>query len=106
MYVLTAKISHDEIANVLGVTSKSFEETYEDKAREIKRTLLEYVKTLHAVTDGAGAGSSSIQFDSDGFPIAPTLLLDKMTKGDLERLYHMYISQHYREYHLSMIVLV
>jgi len=72
--VLRTVISHDEIANVLGMTSKSFEETYEDKAKELKRTLLEYVKTLTALTNSAGAGAgatpaNSIHFDSDGFPI-------------------------------------
>jgi len=50
-FVLRTVISHDEIAKILGVTSKSFEETFEDKARELKRTLLEYVKTLTALTN-------------------------------------------------------
>ena len=90
--------SHDEIATVLGVTSQSFEETYEDKAKELKRTLLEYVKTL---TNSAGASSSpspgSVIFDADGFLIAPSKLSDKTSKLDLEQLYHAYITQHYRE---------
>jgi len=101
--ILRIVISHDEIANVLGVTSKSFEETYEDKAKELKRTLLEYVKTLMALTNSAGASASatptnSIHFDSNGFPIAPNILSDKITKEDLEQLYHAYITQHYCEY--------
>ena len=100
---LTSVFSHDEIANVLGITSKSFEDTYEDKSKELKRTLLEYVKTLTAVTNHAGAGAGAtptagpILFDTDGFPIAPSILLDKTTKHDLEQLYHAYITQHYRE---------
>jgi len=101
----TSVSSHDEIATVLGVTSRSFEEAYEDKAKELKRTLLEYVKTLNALTNsagaGAGAGSSStpgsVLFDADGFPIAPSNLSDKTSKLDLEQLYHAYITQHYRE---------
>jgi hypothetical protein len=102
--------SHDEIANLLGVTSKSFEDTYEDKVKELKRTLLEYVKTLMAVTNSAGAGASaapatgSILFDVDGFPIAPNNLLGKTTKEDLEQLYHAYITQHYREFLLPRAV--
>jgi len=102
--VLRTVIIHDEIANVLGVTSKSFEETYEDKAKELKRTLLEYVKTLTALTNSAGATpTNSIHFDSDWFPISPNILLDKITKEDLEQLYHAYITQHYCEYLLPMV---
>jgi hypothetical protein len=56
---LKTVFSHDEIANILGVTSKSFEDTYKDKAKELKRTLLEYVKTLMAVTNSAGAGAGA-----------------------------------------------
>jgi hypothetical protein len=107
---LKTVFSHDEIANVLGVTSKSFEDTYEDKAKELKRTLLEYVKTLMAVTNSAGAGAGaapaagSILFDGDGFPIAPNNLWDKTTKEDLEQLYHAYITQNYREFLLPRAV--
>jgi len=96
-------ISHDEIANVLGITSKSFEDTYEDKAKELKRTLLEYVKTLTAVMNSAGAVASatpapgSIHFDPSGFPIAPNVLSGTTTKENLEQLYHAYITQHYHE---------
>jgi hypothetical protein len=81
------------------VTSKSFEDTYENKAKDLKRTLLEYVKTLMAVGNDAGAGPpvSSIQFDTDGFPFAPGFSFDKTTKEDLERHYHSYVTQHYRE---------
>ena len=97
----TTVFSHDEIATVLGVTSRSFEEAYEDKAKELKRTLLEYVKTLNALINSAGAGSSptsgSVLFDAGGFPIAPSNLSDKTSKLDLEQLYHAYITQHYRE---------
>jgi hypothetical protein len=107
---LKTVFSHDEIANILGVTSKSFEDTYEDKAKELKRTLLEYMKTLMAVTNSAGAGASaapatgSILFDADGFPIAPNNLSDKSTKEDLEQHYHAYITQHYHEFLLPRAV--
>jgi hypothetical protein len=96
--------SHDEIANVLGVTSKSFEDTYEAKAKELKRTLLEYVKTLVNNSAGAAPAAGSILFDADGFPIAPNNLSDKTTKEDLEQLYHAYITQHYREFLLPRAV--
>ncbi len=66
--------SHDEIADILGVTSKFFEETYMDKANELKRSLLEYIKTLRTVKAGAGASAVSgldIQLNPRGFSIAP-----------------------------------
>jgi hypothetical protein len=109
--VLTPEISHDEIANILGVPSKSFEEIYQDKAREMKRTLLEYVKTLQGVIDNAGsipagAGLSTITLDPEGFPVAPNPpSWDKYTKDDLERLYRLYLTHHYRECLLPMAFL-
>jgi hypothetical protein len=101
---LRTVFSHDEIANIPGVTSKSFEDTYEDKAKDL--ILLEYVKTLMVVTNSAGAApaAGSILFDTDGFPIAPNNLSDKTTKEDLEQLYHGYITQHYREFLLPRAV--
>ena len=102
---VTENFSHDELAGLLGVPSKSFEETYHEKCVDMKRTVLEYVKTLHAVKlTGAGAGigvqfgqgSIRIEQDSDGFPIAPSpASWEKITKDDLERLYRLYITQHY-----------
>ncbi|KAF8805983.1 hypothetical protein BYT27DRAFT_7257398 [Phlegmacium glaucopus] len=46
---------------------------------------------------GAGAGSAlTIQVTPEGFPMVPTpAALDKLTKDDLERLYHTYITHHY-----------
>ncbi|KAF8799826.1 hypothetical protein BYT27DRAFT_7119298, partial [Phlegmacium glaucopus] len=52
----TAIDIHDDIANLLGVPAKSFEDTQSEKALDMKRTVLEYIKTLRAAGAGAGAG--------------------------------------------------
>lgn len=95
---------HDEIANILGVASKSFEDTYEDKAKEMKRTVLEYVKTLRAAGTRIGpvvgpeTAWTTIRQDPRGFPMAPCPpSWDKVTKDELEPIYRMYLTQHYRQ---------
>ncbi|KAF8811080.1 hypothetical protein BYT27DRAFT_7253210 [Phlegmacium glaucopus] len=106
---------HDEIADLLKVPARSFEEIYPDKSKDIKRTLLEYLKTLGASVAGgsagvnagvnaggtagltAGAHTVTMQLDPNGFPIAPTVASwNSVSKEDLEPLYRMYITQHYR----------
>jgi len=88
----------------MGVASKSFEDTYEHKARDMKRTLLEYVKTLRVARTGVGpAGGpdtewTTIRQDPCGFPMAPCPpSWEKVTKEDLEPIYRMYLTQHYRK---------
>jgi hypothetical protein len=97
--------SHDEIANILGVPAKAFEDTYPESAMEIKRTIFEYVKTLRAQKSrcaGAGAGPTSqdilaVNIDAEGFPVAPSpVSWEKISKDDLERMYRTYMTLHYR----------
>jgi len=103
--------SHDEIADIMGVTTKSFEETYKDKSNELKRTLLEYIKTLRAIKVGTGAGAGAvssldIRVNPRGFPMAPCPpSWEKISKDTLEGLFHKYISLHYRERHMPKIVI-
>ena len=71
---------HDEIGNILDVMCKSFEETYEDKAKEFKRILMKYIKTIQVTKAradiGAGAGNSlAICLNPQRFPIVPQPLL-------------------------------
>jgi hypothetical protein len=107
--------SHDEIADRLGVPAISFEETYPEKAKEMKMLLLEYIKTLQSSITGTGAGTgisgevdataagecpgdAGIAIDQDsGFPIAPRINT-KVGKGKIERLYRLYITEHYRRF--------
>ncbi|KAF8802326.1 hypothetical protein BYT27DRAFT_7112582 [Phlegmacium glaucopus] len=92
---------HDDIADLLGIHSKAFEDIYEDKSQEMKRTVLEYIKTLQAAKAGPGAVLPqevlTIQLDPDRFPIAPRpASWSAVSKDDLEPMYRVYITQHYR----------
>ena len=99
--------SHDEIAQIMGVPSNSFEETHEDRATDMKHMVLDYIKTLQAIClTGAGTGPGGvgtshgtiIHWDQDGFPLIPSSVSwDKVSKEDLEAMYRSYITQHYRK---------
>jgi hypothetical protein len=85
-----------------------FDVMYPDKTKEMKRTVLEYLKTLHRQhTSGADARNTNADIDNEatleihqsGFPVAPRLnSWRKITRGKLEPLYRMYITQHYRKW--------
>jgi hypothetical protein len=122
---LLNNISHDDIAELLGVPAKAYYETYPELAVELQRTMLEYVRNLRAanstgvVVDAgagidagsenmpdAGSGPLSIKIDSNGFPIAPCpTSLNKTTKDNLEKLYRSYLSLHYRMFIIFMAML-
>lgn len=112
--------SHDDIAELLGVPAKSFNEIYTDLAEDIQRSVLEYVNKLRAAKspgaggnaahagseDNAGAGPISIEIDPNRFPIAPCpASLKNVTKEQLEKLYRSYMTQHYRMCSPFMLVL-
>jgi hypothetical protein len=109
---LSHKSSHDEMAKFLGVPANSFDLMFLDKAKEMKRMVLDYIKLLrrahfenntHTQTTGEdisnGFERNRIQTDESGFPIAPRpLSWTKVTKVELEPLYRMYIARHYRTF--------
>jgi hypothetical protein len=111
--------SHDEIASVLNMPVRSFEEIYPTKSKEFKRTVKEYIETVRSSNSGAGAGGAdgaegtigadetsgagsidiSIELDNKRFPMAPKIASDtKIKKKDLEQLYRLYLTHHYREW--------
>jgi hypothetical protein len=67
----------------------------------------EYIETVNASNAGVGAGDDQngadqnkvlIQLDTNKYPIAPKITTDKkMKKNDLEQLYRLYLTHHYRE---------
>lgn len=101
-------VSHDNIAENIGVTCQSFQEMNENKTEDIMRTVMEYVKIVRAATGtgtGTGTGSESrnpsltINLGTDGFPVAPCPpSWDTLSKESLERLYRSYITHHYRRF--------
>jgi hypothetical protein len=106
---LSHKCSHDEIAKFLGVPANSFDVMYPDKATEMKRMVLDYIKLLtRADSQNTGPARSTgeetngfirnrILTNESGFPMAPRpLSWKKVTKVELEPLYRMYIARHYQ----------
>jgi hypothetical protein len=106
-FILIRFNSHDEIGNIAGVPIRSFEETYPEKSKEFKRVVKEYIETVRSLKSGTGAvanrnGPDSInvclELGADGYPIAPKLTKEiKVKKHDLEQLYRLYITYHYRK---------
>jgi hypothetical protein len=96
-----------------------FTERYEDQTTEMKRSLLEYMKSMRVKSNagagaGAGAGNNEEQpltemkMTGAGYPILPDIVLDGLTKKKCEIILRTYLSQHhcegFRLYHdLSLI---
>ena len=80
---------------------------YPDKAKEMKRTLLKYLNTLHRAhiisveqnsANGAKSGLGYLKIDPNGFPVAPKInSWNKVTRAKLKPLYRLYITQHYHK---------
>ena len=80
---------------------------YPEKSQEFKRLVKEYIETVQATNAGVGAVNNqtgadetqvTIQLDINRFPIVPKIPDDKkMKKIDLEQLYRLYLTHHYRK---------
>ena len=94
------------MAKFLGVPAMPFEVMFPDKAKEMKRMVLEYIKVLrrahfdnsqnasHEATNGFE--NDTLQIDDSGFPVAPRpISWTKVKKDDLEPIYRLYIARHY-----------
>jgi hypothetical protein len=95
------------MSKILGLPVMPFDVMYPEKAMEMKRTVLEYIKVLHRSqienADGAdenntiGIQKNILQIDKSGYPVAPRPLSGaKVTRGTLESIYRLYITRHYR----------
>ena len=69
---------HDKIADTLGVPATSFDTTFEDKATDMKRLVLNYVKSLQGMLQEAAGNPSTALMASktkivleNGFPKLP-----------------------------------
>lgn len=98
------------MAKFLGVPAMPFDIMFPDKAKEMKRNVLEYIKVLRVAhsTNSQNTGTENInginkntlKIDEAGFPLAPqpqswTIL----KKDDLEPMYRLYMTRHYRKSH-------
>lgn len=102
--------SFDQIAELMGVPSALFIDTYEDDIHSMKLSMLEYVIALQTKKDmpdvpfGAGAGHGNnrdgpkivLETSHSGFPILPIPLPSQSwNKHDWEQLFTTYMGRHY-----------
>jgi len=94
---------HDKIAEALGVTAVPFARMFDDKAKEMKRLVINYVKALQGMLQsGAGIPGSAPTASktqvglNKGFPRLPSAFKPKEhVKKELEDIYRVYIGAHY-----------
>lgn len=81
---------------------------YPDKAKEMKRMVLDYIKCLRQAHFAStqipsnittnGIQRNTLEIHDSGFPLAPRPeSWSKVTKADLEPIYRLYIGKHYRK---------
>ena len=87
-----------------------FDVMYPDKAKEMKRMVLDYIKVLRRdhFSNPQLAGNNMdnglqrnvLKIDPTGYPVAPRpQSWTKVTRADLEPIYRLYIARHYRMLH-------
>jgi len=85
-----------------------FDVMFPDKAKQMKRMMLDYIKILRRAHIDAsqdagdditnGIQRNYLQIDESGFPIGPRpISWVKVTRADLEPIYRLYVTKHYRE---------
>jgi len=94
------------MAKFMGVPAQPLDIMYPEKAKEMKRLVLDYIKVLRRShfnnTQNAseditnGFEKDVIVIDESGFPLAPRPdSWSGVTRGDLESIYRLYITRHY-----------
>ena len=100
---------HDIIHTLLGVPSIGFEKQHQAKTQEMKRMVLDYVKSLKGMTGPTGPEAEpTVQTPGQkwlvteaGFPKIPAnWKWFELNKIDLEHLFRDYISRHYCRWQL------
>jgi hypothetical protein len=100
--------SHDSISDVLGIRGAAFEDEHSERAVEMKRLVMGYVRQLKNIATGAPPGRAAmtappdsplLEFSPQRFPIVPaTFDPAKAKKKTLETLLRDYLSYHYSMY--------
>ncbi|KAF8805954.1 hypothetical protein BYT27DRAFT_7257783 [Phlegmacium glaucopus] len=98
--------AHDHILKMMSVSARSFLGTYKTEVTQMKRLIMEYVKTLQTIANPAippPPGTSNevsrkmiLPKSNEGFPVLPIPWpVEEYSKQDLEELFTLYVGQHY-----------
>jgi hypothetical protein len=100
---------YDNIANIMGVPGQSFVDMHNDKINEIKRSLINYVKSLQQTANTIvnlrppepQAHQIAIQVTSEGYPILPAnIQFARLNKTDITDMIRQYLNAHYSKIEL------
>ena len=92
---------HDPISDLLKTHAPAFEEVCFREVTEIKRLLLDYIKTIERMRPASGPApatdkKNNVGRNEHGFPVLPASFTPKTcTKIVLEKMYQEYLSAHY-----------
>ncbi|KAM6490263.1 hypothetical protein JOM56_014240 [Amanita muscaria] len=96
-YLDEVKRSHDHIADLMSVAAQPFLEVYKDNVTNMKRQLMEYMRTLWPPANPILREAVIFNISEDGFPILPVSWDGlKHNKDKLEQYFKLYLSQHYK----------
>ena len=94
----------------LSLRGQDFTDRYEDQVEEMKRSFLQFMKSMHTrisgnvgadadVAAGAGAGAGAddqgVKVTSEGYPIIPKEVTEQGSKKKAEDILRAYLGQHY-----------
>jgi len=94
----------------LSLRGQNFTDRYEDQVEEMKRSFLEFMKSMRTRTGntvgadadmGAGAGvgvgveDQGVKVTSEGYPIIPKEVTEQGSKRMAEDIFRAYLGQHY-----------
>lgn len=88
---------------------------YPEKAIEMKRTVLDYIKLLRRTYQDIsqntnadvvnGIDQLTLKIDSTGYPLAPRpQSWTKVTRAEVEPIYRMYMAKQYRKSYFLIII--
>ena len=95
------------MAETMGLHTPSFRDKFKDLISSLKRSMLQYAKSLHdlaehRVSEQIDPGiepAGNIKMTEEGFPILPEPSYWRgRTKQEIERLIRTYVGQHYSEF--------
>jgi hypothetical protein len=90
----------------MGLPDQRFVDHHKEKVNEIKRHLMDYVKSLRPLinTDVHGrpaenvGENTNVKITDEGYPILPSTPLTNLNKCQLTKLLRSYLGAHYSKY--------